>query len=430
MPSSAPLTTAVARAGISSASNSAAANREALLTRRGVRAPGPPAASAGRAPKEEGAPDRDFRWRDQPFRRRLPEILARGEGRAATRVPRRRSADQPPRSKQPVGGGHSRRTDPEFAGEVPDRWQHVARPGSSDVNCVSIDAAMLAAVRPTTGRILLTPQYHYCADTISLVRTARGDRIVTRRPLERRQCPVPTGPASEYPPAPLPPRFSTPGARPAGPAFQLRPLVDIRGRSRAPHRRVAGSDPVLARGASRRRISDARAKARSRPPAPSRGDRSIGFYERGLARIEDRWVGTGEPGDRFRDDRHLFANDLDLFGPGSLFELLSIARTRAGEETLAQWLKHPAPPDEIRARQEAISELTPASISGKPCRWPDRPPRGGKQRHAHPVGGRRRRPQTSMAARRCDSSHGDGRHGRRVCAPDGRPRTLPRRRGS
>jgi hypothetical protein len=88
--------------------------------------------------------------------------------------------------------------------------------------------------------------------------------------------------------------------------------------------------------------------------------RSIGFYERGLARIEDRWVGTGEPGDRFRDDRHLFANDLDLFGSGSLFELLSIARTQAGEETLAQWLKHPAPPVEIRARQGAVSELTSA----------------------------------------------------------------------
>jgi hypothetical protein len=86
--------------------------------------------------------------------------------------------------------------------------------------------------------------------------------------------------------------------------------------------------------------------------------RSIGFYERGLARIEDRWVGQGEPGDRFRDERHLYANDLDLFGHGSLFELLSIARTRAGEETLADWLKRPASPAEIRARQEAVTELT------------------------------------------------------------------------
>lgn len=86
---------------------------------------------------------------------------------------------------------------------------------------------------------------------------------------------------------------------------------------------------------------------------------AIAFYERGLARIEDRWHGTGEPGDRFRDDRHLYANDLDLFGAGSLFQLLSLARTRTGEDTLASWLKQPAAIDEIRARQDAVRELTP-----------------------------------------------------------------------
>ena len=26
--------------------------------------------------------------------------------------------------------------------------------------------------------------------------------------------------------------------------------------------------------------------------------RGIGFFERGLARLEDRWAGTGEPGER------------------------------------------------------------------------------------------------------------------------------------
>ena len=87
--------------------------------------------------------------------------------------------------------------------------------------------------------------------------------------------------------------------------------------------------------------------------------RSIAFYERGLARIEDRWRGTGEPGERFRDDHHLYANDLDLFGNGSLFELLSIARTRPGEATLAGWLTAPAKPPEVMARQEAVAELTP-----------------------------------------------------------------------
>ena len=88
--------------------------------------------------------------------------------------------------------------------------------------------------------------------------------------------------------------------------------------------------------------------------------RAIAFYERGIARIEDCWTGSGETGERFRDDHHLYANDLDLFGSGSLFELLSIAATPAGEETLAAWLKHPAGADEILARQAAATELTSA----------------------------------------------------------------------
>ena len=88
--------------------------------------------------------------------------------------------------------------------------------------------------------------------------------------------------------------------------------------------------------------------------------RSMAFYDRGLARLEDRWAGSGEPGDRFRDEGHPYANDLDLFGRGSLFELLSIARTRAGEETLAAWLIRPAEPAEIDARQQAIADLTPS----------------------------------------------------------------------
>ena len=88
--------------------------------------------------------------------------------------------------------------------------------------------------------------------------------------------------------------------------------------------------------------------------------RAVAFYERGLARIEDRWAGTGETGDRFRDDHHLYANDLDLFGRGSLFELLSIAATPAGEEALATWLKTPASGDQVVARQTAVSELTDA----------------------------------------------------------------------
>ncbi|MFP5229343.1 MAG: MutS-related protein [Acidobacteriota bacterium] len=81
------------------------------------------------------------------------------------------------------------------------------------------------------------------------------------------------------------------------------------------------------------------------------------FYARGLARLEDAWAGTGETGDRFFDAAHPYARDLDLFGKGSLFELMCTARTRMGEETLARWLLAAADPEEVRARQTAVAEL-------------------------------------------------------------------------
>ena len=87
--------------------------------------------------------------------------------------------------------------------------------------------------------------------------------------------------------------------------------------------------------------------------------RAVRYYERAIARIEDRWAGTGESGERFHDPAHPYAEDLDLFGKGSLFELLSTARTRAGEDTLARWLLTPADSTTVRERQQAVAELRP-----------------------------------------------------------------------
>ena len=83
------------------------------------------------------------------------------------------------------------------------------------------------------------------------------------------------------------------------------------------------------------------------------------FYDRGMARLENRWAGRGDSGERFLPDSHPYARDLDLFGRGSLFELLSTATTSWGSKTLADWLLSPASPDEVRARQTAIEELRP-----------------------------------------------------------------------
>ncbi|MBS1828943.1 MAG: mismatch repair protein [Acidobacteria bacterium] len=85
--------------------------------------------------------------------------------------------------------------------------------------------------------------------------------------------------------------------------------------------------------------------------------RAAEFYERGIARLEDRWQGVGETGSRFQDPQHVYADDIDLFGTGSLFQLLSQARTRGGEEMLAGWLASPAARETVRSRQEQVAEL-------------------------------------------------------------------------
>jgi hypothetical protein len=85
--------------------------------------------------------------------------------------------------------------------------------------------------------------------------------------------------------------------------------------------------------------------------------RGVSFYQKGFARIEDRWTGTGQTGERFNDPHHVYAADLDLFGRGGLFELLSTARTRMGEETLAGWLLSPSTLDQIGERHGAVREL-------------------------------------------------------------------------
>jgi hypothetical protein len=89
-------------------------------------------------------------------------------------------------------------------------------------------------------------------------------------------------------------------------------------------------------------------------------EESVAHYEAGLARLEDRFAGQGNPGERYLDEEHPYAADLDLFGKGSLYELLCTARTRTGEDTLAAWLKSPALPSVARARQEAVREMRPA----------------------------------------------------------------------
>ena len=88
-----------------------------------------------------------------------------------------------------------------------------------------------------------------------------------------------------------------------------------------------------------------------------RAERAVEYYKHGIARSEDRWTGQGWTGDRFAGNGHIYAGDLDLFGRGSLFQLLSVARTPMGEAALANWLLAPASPAVLKERHDSIVDL-------------------------------------------------------------------------
>lgn len=58
------------------------------------------------------------------------------------------------------------------------------------------------------------------------------------------------------------------------------------------------------------------------------------------------------------DDLHPYTSDLDIFGKGSLFELMNRCSTNQGDSKLGQWLQEPASIELIRERQAAVAELS------------------------------------------------------------------------
>ena len=91
--------------------------------------------------------------------------------------------------------------------------------------------------------------------------------------------------------------------------------------------------------------------------ALARARAAVAYYADGAARLRDRWMRDEPSGERFRDRNHPYADDLDVFGPRSLFQLVSSCRTPIGEERLASWLLHPSPIPEIRERQARVAAL-------------------------------------------------------------------------
>lgn len=80
-----------------------------------------------------------------------------------------------------------------------------------------------------------------------------------------------------------------------------------------------------------------------------------------VARNDGTWTELPGSGARFKadDPDHGFADDLDLFGPGSLFQRISVAHTRYGRNALARFLRQPVAPGTTLERQEAVRALEP-----------------------------------------------------------------------
>jgi hypothetical protein len=89
-----------------------------------------------------------------------------------------------------------------------------------------------------------------------------------------------------------------------------------------------------------------------------RAEAGASFFTRAVERLDGTWQGHGDGGSDLADEHHPYAGDFDLFGRGSLFELISLAATRAGRLRLAHWLKEPCmDAREIASRQDAVREL-------------------------------------------------------------------------
>ncbi|HEY5957755.1 MAG TPA: DNA mismatch repair protein MutS [Polyangiaceae bacterium] len=82
--------------------------------------------------------------------------------------------------------------------------------------------------------------------------------------------------------------------------------------------------------------------------------------EDAAARVtEQAWHQLPIVGERFREPNHPYADDLDLFGTGSLFQRLCVAQTQLGQSSLARLLLHPTEPTLIRERQTLVRGLAP-----------------------------------------------------------------------
>lgn len=90
----------------------------------------------------------------------------------------------------------------------------------------------------------------------------------------------------------------------------------------------------------------------------SRKKNLLVINERGLARLNGEWRSFADNGEDLIQPDHPFAGDLDIAGPGSLFQWISSCQTSSGRIELFNKLSGNISIDEAEKRQAAVKELS------------------------------------------------------------------------
>ncbi len=88
-----------------------------------------------------------------------------------------------------------------------------------------------------------------------------------------------------------------------------------------------------------------------------RAEASQQYYIDSLARLAGLWKNAVADGARFIDAQHPWSSDLDVFGPGSIFQKLNQCRTLPAQRKFATWLTQVPTADTVAERQQQTESL-------------------------------------------------------------------------
>ena len=77
-----------------------------------------------------------------------------------------------------------------------------------------------------------------------------------------------------------------------------------------------------------------------------------------LLRLSGKWTGFPNSGNHFVNPEHPYSSDLNIFGQGSLFQYLNTTTSFMGEQKLSDLLSSRTGLNEIKHRQQAVTELS------------------------------------------------------------------------